>query len=87
MADFLEDKDESTLGNGKFGTLLSKNYVTQILDPLPHDLNYFRKHLSFAKNYFSKVSKGKLNVSFEVLSDTFTASKTMRNYSPVSTSD
>ncbi len=87
MADFLEDKDESTLGNGKFGTLLSKNYGTQILDPLPHDLNYFRKHLSFAKNYFSKVSKGKLNVSFEVLSDTFTASKTMRNYSPVSTSD
>jgi len=87
MADFLEDKDESTLGNGKFGTLLSKDYGTKILDPLPHDLNYFQKHLTFAQNYFSKVSKGKLNINFEVLSDVFTAAKTMRNYSPLSTSD
>ncbi len=87
MAEFLEDKDESTLGNGKFGTLLSKDYGSKILDPLPHDLNYFKKHLTFAQNYFSKVSKGNLNISFEVLSDIFTAPKTMRNYSPLSTSD
>ncbi len=87
MVDFPEDKDEATLGNGKFGTLLSKDYGKKILDPLPHDLNYFRKHLTFAQNYFEKVSKGKLNISFDVLGDIFTASKTMRNYSPISTSD
>lgn len=82
MVSFQEDRDGATFGNGKFGTIYSQNYGTEIIDPLPHDKDYFESHLTFAKNYFQKVSNGKLNLSFTVLPDTFSVSKTMRNYSP-----
>jgi hypothetical protein len=86
MVSFQEDRDGATFGNGKFGSIYSKNYGSDILDPLPHDKDYFESHLTFAKNYFEKVSKGKVNLSFTVLPDTFSVSKTMRNYSPASNS-
>jgi len=86
LVDFQEDKDESTFGNGKFGTIYSQNYGTTILDPLPHDQQYFQSHLEFSKNYFRKVSNGKLNVVYTVLPDTITVSKTIRNYSPADNS-
>lgn len=82
MVSFQEDRDGSTFGNGKFGTIYSQNYGNDILDPLPHDRNYFESHLEFVKNYFIKVSDGKLNVEYLVLPDTFSVSQTMRNYSP-----
>ncbi len=82
MVNFQEDKDGATFGNGKFGSIYSKNYGMQILDPLPHDKAYFESHLLFVKNYFDKVSKGKLVITYTVLPDTFSVSKTMREYSP-----
>ena len=82
LVDFQEDKDDATFGNGKFGSIYSKDYGYNILDPLPHDKAYFEDHLTFAKNYFNKVSKEKFNVSFTVLGDILTVSKTMRNYTP-----
>ncbi|MCX6150131.1 MAG: T9SS type A sorting domain-containing protein [Ignavibacteriales bacterium] len=87
MADFQEDKDAATYGTGKFGSIYSSDYGTKILDPLPHDKNYFQNHLEFAKNYFRKVSKGKVTIGYEMLPDIFTVSKTMRNYSPPTNSD
>src|SRR3990167_6551094 len=60
MVNFQEDKDAATFGNGKFGTIYSKDYGTKILDPLPHSKEYFESHLLFVKNYFSKVSTGEL---------------------------
>lgn len=86
MADFKVDNDGATFGNGKFGTIYSKDYGTKILDPLPHNKEYFEAHLLFAKNYFTKVSKGKVHIEYTVLPDTVTVSKTMRNYSPPSNS-
>ena len=86
MVNFQQDNDAATFGNGKFGSIYSKNYGNSILDPLPHDKAYFESHLLLAKNYFSKVSKGKLVVEYLVLPDTFSVSKTMRNYSPPSNS-
>lgn len=88
MVDFQVEKpeDAATVGNGKFGTMYSTNYGTRILDPLPHDKNYFALHLEFAKNYFRTVSNGKLNISYNVLPDTFTVSKKMRDYSPAGNS-
>ena len=86
MVNFQEDKDEATFGNGRFGSIYSKDYGLSILDPLPHDRQYFDEHLQFAKNYFKKVSNGKQNISYYILPDTFTVSKTMRNYSPPSNS-
>jgi hypothetical protein len=82
MVGFQEDRDGSTFGNGKFGTMYSQNYGNTILDPLPHDRTYFESHLEFVKNYFSKVSKGKVFVEYFILPDTFSVSQTMRNYSP-----
>jgi hypothetical protein len=82
MADFQVDTDATTFGNGKFGSLYSRDYGSEIIDPLPHDKAYFENHLLFVKNYFYKVSGEKVQVSFTVLPDIITVSKTMRNYSP-----
>lgn len=87
MVNFQEDKDGATFGNGKFGSIYSDDYGQEILDPLPHNKNYFEQHLTFVKNYFNKVSKRKLEIKFNILSDTFSVSKTMRNYSPTPGSD
>lgn len=80
MVDFQEDKYDATIGTGKFGSHYTKVYGDTILDPLPHDANYFSDHLLFAKNYFNKVSRGKLNINYKVLPDIITVSQTMRNY-------
>jgi len=82
MVDFQQENDASTSGTGKFGSIYSQNYGNKILDPLPHDASYFQAHLDFTKNYFSKVSNGKLNVADTVLPDIITVSKTIRDYSP-----
>ncbi len=82
MVDFPVDKDAATDGNGQFGSIYSKDYGNTILDPLPHDRNYFEAHLDFVKNYYEKVSGGKLNVEFYVLPGVITVSKQMRYYSP-----
>ncbi len=87
MVNFQEDRDGATFGNGKFGSIYSQNYGNDILDPLPHDRDYFETHLTFVKNYYQKVSNGKVNIQFTILPDTFSVSKTMRNYSPVPGSD
>ena len=75
MVNFQEDRDGSTFGNGKFGSIYSQNYGSEILDPLPHDRDYFESHLTFVKNYFQKVSNGKVDVQFTILPDTFSVIK------------
>jgi len=84
MVEFQTDQDAATEGNGKFGSIYSKDYGTKILDPLPHDKSYFGAHLEFVKNYFEKVSNGKLAVVYNVLPVVITVSKTMRNYATTS---
>ncbi len=82
MVEFQKDQDEYTYGNGKFGSVYTQNYGDTIIDPLPHDRTYFENHLEFAKNYFKKVSNGKLNIEYTVLPEIITVSQTMRNYAP-----
>jgi len=82
MADFQEDIDDAKFGNGKFESIYSEEYGSEILDPLPHDKNYFENHLKFVQNYYAKVSDGKLNISFTILDEIVTVSQTMRNYTP-----
>lgn len=82
MAEFQEDNNRFTTGNGKFNPdFLNRNDIT--LDPLPHDRGYFEAHLQFAKNYFETVSNGNLTISYEVLSQIVTLPKEMAGYSPV----
>ncbi|MBI3124959.1 MAG: hypothetical protein HYZ10_11205, partial [Ignavibacteriales bacterium] len=82
MVDFQEDKYDATIGTGKFGSHYTQVYGDTILDPLPHNDEYFADHLLFAKNYFKKVSGGKLNLSYKVLPEVITVSQTMREYVP-----
>jgi len=82
MVEFQQDADGTTAGNGKFGSIYSQNYGNNILDPLPHNQQYFETHLEFVKNYYNKVSKDKLTIEYYVLPDTFSVSQRMRNYSP-----
>ncbi|MBU1096636.1 MAG: T9SS type A sorting domain-containing protein [Bacteroidetes bacterium] len=82
MVEFKADQDNTTFGDGTFGSIYTKDYGTSIIDPLPHDANYFADHLEFAKNYFAKVSAGKLNISYNVLNSVIKLPKTMREYSP-----
>lgn len=82
MVEFQKDNDRNTYGNGKFGSIYSKDYGTEIIDPLPFDANYFSNHLEFAKNYFKKVSNGKLNIVYKILPQVITVPDSMRNYSP-----
>ncbi len=87
MVEFQADKDDATKGDGTFGSIYTKDYGNTILDPLPHDVNYFSAHLEFAKNYFRKVSKDNLNISYLVLPDTIIVSQSIRAYSPARNSD
>lgn len=82
MVEFQADQDDATAGNGKFGSLYSKDYGNDIIDPYPHDKHYFESKLLFAKNYFEKNSKGKLKIQYKVFDDVITVSKIMRSYSP-----
>ncbi len=51
------------------------------LDAPPHDKAYFENHLLFLKNYFGKVSGGKLNVNYVVLDSVITLPHQMKYYS------
>lgn len=82
MVEFQYSKDATTTGNGIFDSIYTKDYGQTILDPLPHNKDYFEAHLQFAKNYYSKVSNGKLTVEYEVLPTVIKVSKNMKSYSP-----
>ena len=82
MVEFQEDDNRFTSGNGKFNpSFLDSDSIT--LDPLPHDRGYFEAHLEFAKNYFERVSGGRLQVSYEVLPEIVTLNEEMAAYSPL----
>ncbi len=82
MVEFQTDKNSTTAGNGTFGSIYTKDYGNKIIDPLPHNKKYFENHLLFAKNYYSKVSKNKVQLIYTVLPDIITVSKEMKYYSP-----
>lgn len=83
MVEFQPDDFELTYGDGTFGSIYSEDYGTNIIDPLPHNKTYFEDHLTFAKNYFSKVSDNKVSISYNVLPDIITVANPMRDYSPL----
>ncbi|MBL0060351.1 MAG: T9SS type A sorting domain-containing protein [bacterium] len=56
--EFQEDDLTGTTGNGTFGTGFPDSLL---IDPLPHDRQYFVDHLSFLDHYFSTASNGELD--------------------------
>jgi M6 family metalloprotease-like protein len=86
LAQFQEDNDPLSTGNGKFD--LSNRYynpVTQrdtVIDSPPYDSAYFADHLQFLKNYYFKSSKGKLVIRYDLYGTVITLPKIMQLYSP-----
>ena len=86
LAQFQEDNDTRTSGNGRFD--LSNKYLNPatgrdtVVDAPPYDSSYFADHLKFLKNYFDKSSKGKLNLSYDLFGTVITLPNKMESYSP-----
>ncbi|MBU1983409.1 hypothetical protein KJ815_03255, partial [bacterium] len=55
LVEFQEDSIEGTTGTGRIGTGFDSSLV---IDPLPHDREYFRDHLRFLRHYYETVSRG-----------------------------
>lgn len=88
MVEFQTDDDRSTVGDGTFGSIYSEDYGDEILDPLPHDREYFETKLEFAKRYIERVSGGKTIVEYYVAPNVATVSERMREYAPpIATND
>ena len=79
MVAFQEDSDPRTTGNGSFDTTAP---ARNLLDPPPHDSAYVQHHLTFAANYFRKVSDGRLIVTGDVLGPVYRLPYPMQHYSP-----
>lgn len=85
MVEFQPDTNRFTSGNGTFGPG-GLPYLEELgtnIDPLPHDQHYFESHLEFSKNYFEKMSGGKLDVRYQVVDEIVRLDKKMEEYSPV----
>ncbi len=86
LVQFVEDNDPRTSGNGLFD-LSNKYYnpaaqMDTVIDSPPYDSAYFADHLKFLKNYFSKSSKGKLNISYDLYGQVINLPHQMQYYSP-----
>jgi len=84
MAEFQPDENPYTSGNGTFeeGSVPFLENPGTNIDALPHDQNYFEAHLEFVKNYFEKMSAGKLDVEYHVAPGIVRLPKQMEDYSP-----
>ncbi len=86
LVQFVEDNDPRSSGNGLFD-LSNKYYnpstgMDTVIDSPPYDSAYFADHLKFLKNYFSKASKGKLNISYDLYGQVINLPQQMQQYSP-----
>lgn len=57
LVEFQEDDVAGTTGNGRMGSGFDS---TLVIDPLPHDRDYFTDHLSFLRHYYETISRGNL---------------------------
>jgi len=55
--DFVPDNLTGTTGDGSFNSGFPDSLL---IDPLPHDREYFEDHLSFLSHYFETASKGRI---------------------------
>jgi len=85
MVEFQPDTSRFTSGDGTFSNqsipYLQNESIT--IDPLPHDKGYFESHLEFAKNYFTKMSGGSLDISYQLLNNVYRLPQRMETYSPI----
>lgn len=87
-AEFVEDNDRETTGNGKFDLSNESSYF---LNAPPHNRTYFQNQLLAMTNYFKTVSNGKLILIGEVFPEAedvaYQLPQQMRYYSPDTTEE
>jgi hypothetical protein len=83
MVEFQTDNDSRTTGDGFFDL---RDTIKRFLDAPPRNQSYFSNHLTFLKNYYEKVSDGKLNISYRLLDSIYRLPYEMKHYSPSKTS-
>lgn len=82
LAEFEREDNRFTTGDGGFDLdILKRDDI--VIDPLPHDQSYFEAHLEFVRNYYHRVSGGKLDISYTVLSQSITLPHPMSHYAPL----
>jgi len=82
MAQFEQDEDEKTTGDGRFDLSEPEDLV---IDPPPHDRRYFEHQLLALRNYYLRVSQGRLRVGFTVHPDVIDLPNPMGHYNPAKT--
>lgn len=81
--------DPATTGNGWFDLRSYEEFYQDeqhIIDPAPHNRAYFEAHLEALGNYWSTVSKGKLQLEFDVFpkgDTTYTLPYTISHYGSI----
>ncbi|MEX0894381.1 MAG: hypothetical protein WDZ36_01385, partial [Balneolaceae bacterium] len=83
--EFQPDENRFTSGSGTFepGSLPWLEEPGSVIDPLPHNREYFEAHLEFTKNYFEHVSAGHLNIRTHLLPQVIRLDHEMAHYSPI----
>jgi hypothetical protein len=79
MVQFQPDEDSRTTGNGQLDV---SDGPADILNPPPHNADYFGYHLEFARRYFERISGGGLRIEYTVWDRIFTLPDVMGAYSP-----
>ena len=97
MAEFLEDDDPKTTGNGKFLSSLNGNinYYGQsearcegfLVDPPPHNKQYFEHQIEAVKNYYLNISNNQIEFTYDVLEPVYQLEMSMIEYSEISSYD
>ncbi len=85
MVEFQPDDNRFTSGNGTFeeGAIPWLETPGTNVDALPHDRSFFENRLEFVKNYFEKVSDGRLSIDYTVLPEIIRLDQSMEYYSPI----
>ena len=82
--------DPTTSGNGLFLENLDIDFLAYdnisrcnkaILDPPPHNKNYFNNQIEAISNYFKNISNNSIDLNYDVIDSVYTASNYMREYS------
>ncbi|TDI69759.1 MAG: T9SS type A sorting domain-containing protein [Bacteroidetes bacterium] len=80
--EFQPDSTDFTTGDGTFGGSLFEGIDSPILDPLPHDSDYFEAHLQFLENYIRRVSDGRTTIRTYLIPVVVQVSGRMGEYAP-----
>jgi hypothetical protein len=81
MVQFKTDTDSRTTGTGAFDTSSVSGDIP--IDAPPRNAEYFADHLTFLKNYYAKVSKGKVAINATLIPQVLTLPNFMSTYAPV----